>query len=136
MQQYADIYLLQNYSTCFGRPSLSTSGVHKTVVAASGTDHTIWEASFFKRDQIRTFNLSLHLFVTGYVAWLFQCVLCLIFGGIFMNRLILLFYAKASVLCFNLSLFIRTTAFSLSASLVVILYVMNVVFELSDFAAV
>jgi len=29
-------------------------GVHKTVVAASSTDHTIWEASFFKRDQIRT----------------------------------------------------------------------------------
>ena len=31
MQQYADIYLLLNYSTCFGRPS---SGVHKTVVPA------------------------------------------------------------------------------------------------------
>jgi len=49
MQQYADIYLLLNYSTCFGRPS---SGVHKTVVAASGTDHTIWGASFLERDQI------------------------------------------------------------------------------------
>jgi len=48
MQLYADIYLLLNCSTCFGRPS---SGVHKTVVAASGTDHTIWGASFFKRDQ-------------------------------------------------------------------------------------
>jgi len=45
MQQYADIYLLLNYSTCFGRPSHPSSGVHKTVVAASGTDHTIWEAS-------------------------------------------------------------------------------------------
>jgi hypothetical protein len=53
MQQYADIYLLLNYSTCFGRQSRPSSGVHKTVVAASGTDHTIWEASFFKRDQIR-----------------------------------------------------------------------------------
>jgi len=53
MQQYADIYLLLNYSTCFGRPS-RPSGVHKTVVAASGTDHTIWRASFLKRDQIRT----------------------------------------------------------------------------------
>jgi len=49
MQQYADIYLLLNYSTCFGRPSRPSSGVHKTVVAASGTDHkqassnvTIW----------------------------------------------------------------------------------------------
>ena len=53
MQQYADIYLLLNYSTCFGRPSHPSSGVHKTVVTASGTDHTIWGASFLKRDQIR-----------------------------------------------------------------------------------
>jgi len=56
MQQYADIYILLNYSACFRRPSCPSSGVHKTVVAASGTDHTIWEASFFKRDQIRTAN--------------------------------------------------------------------------------
>jgi len=47
MQQYADIYLLLNYCTCFGRPS---SGVHKTVVAVSGRDHTIWGASFLERD--------------------------------------------------------------------------------------
>jgi len=53
MQQYADIYLLLNYSTCLGHPSRPLSGVHKIVVAASGTDHTIWEASFLKRDQIR-----------------------------------------------------------------------------------
>jgi len=33
MQQYANIYLLQNYSTCFERPSRPSSGVHKTVVA-------------------------------------------------------------------------------------------------------
>ena len=46
MQQYAGIYLLLNYSTWFGRPSRPSSGVHKTVVAASGTDHTIWGASF------------------------------------------------------------------------------------------
>ena len=52
MQQYADIYLLLNYSTCFGRPSRPSSGVHKTVVAASGTDHAVWGASFFKRNQI------------------------------------------------------------------------------------
>ena len=45
MQQYADIYLLLNFSTCFGRPSLLSSGVHKTVVTASGTHHTIWEAT-------------------------------------------------------------------------------------------
>jgi len=42
MQQYADIYLLLSYFTCFGRPSRPSSGVHKTVVAGSGTDHTIW----------------------------------------------------------------------------------------------
>ena len=51
MQQYADIYLLLNYSTYFGGPSRPSSGVHKTVVAVSGTDHTVWGASFFKRDQ-------------------------------------------------------------------------------------
>jgi len=54
MQQYAVIYLLLNYCTCFGRPSRPSSGVHKTVVAASGTDSTIWGASFIKRGQIRT----------------------------------------------------------------------------------
>jgi len=41
MQQYADIYLLLNYSTCFGRPSRPSSGVHKTVVAVSDTDRTM-----------------------------------------------------------------------------------------------
>ena len=40
MQQYADIYLLGKYSTCFGHPSRPSSGVHKTVLAASGTGHT------------------------------------------------------------------------------------------------
>jgi len=45
LQQFADIYLLLNYSTCFGRPSRTSSGEHKNVVAASGTDHTIWGAS-------------------------------------------------------------------------------------------
>ena len=53
MQQYANIHLLLNYSTCFGRPSRTSSGVHKTIVAASGTDHTIWGERFLKRDQIR-----------------------------------------------------------------------------------
>ena len=41
MQLYTDIYLQLNYFTCFGGPSRPSSGVHKTVVAASGTDHTI-----------------------------------------------------------------------------------------------
>ena len=40
MQQYAGIYLLQNHSTCFGSPSHPSSGVHKTVTAASGTGHS------------------------------------------------------------------------------------------------
>ena len=43
MQHQADFYLPLNYCTCFGRPS---SGVHRTVVAASGTDHNIWGVSF------------------------------------------------------------------------------------------
>ena len=54
MQQYADIYLLLNYSTCFGRPSRPSPGVHKTVVAASGADHTV----FLKRDKIRTYLVT------------------------------------------------------------------------------
>jgi len=39
MQQYADIYLLQVYSTNFRRPSRPSTGVQKTVTAASGTGH-------------------------------------------------------------------------------------------------
>ena len=41
MQEYAGIYLLQNHSTCFGCPSHLSSGVHKTITAASGTGHSI-----------------------------------------------------------------------------------------------
>ena len=41
MQQYAGIYLLQNRSTCFGCPSHPSSGVHKTLTAASGTGYSI-----------------------------------------------------------------------------------------------
>ena len=37
MQQYAGVYLLQNYSTCFGCLSHPSSGAHQTVTAASGT---------------------------------------------------------------------------------------------------
>ena len=33
MQQYAGVYLLQNYSTCFGCLSHPSSGVHQTVTA-------------------------------------------------------------------------------------------------------
>jgi len=46
MQQYAHIYLLLNYCKCFWRPSLPSSGVHKTVVTASGTDHTVKHRSW------------------------------------------------------------------------------------------
>jgi len=52
MQLYADIYLLLKCSMCFGRPLHPSSGVHKTAVAASGTNHTIWGASFLKHNQI------------------------------------------------------------------------------------
>jgi len=40
IQEYAGIYLLQNYSTYFVCPSHPSSGVHKTVTAASGTGHS------------------------------------------------------------------------------------------------
>ena len=40
MQKYARIYLLQVYSTYFGCPSHPSSGVQKTVTAASGTGHS------------------------------------------------------------------------------------------------
>jgi len=45
MQQYAAVYLLQNYSTCFGCLSHS-SGVHQTVTAASGTGHSVRATTF------------------------------------------------------------------------------------------
>jgi len=41
MRQYEDIYLLLNYSTCFGRPSRPSSGVHKTVVGS------LWYGSYY-----------------------------------------------------------------------------------------
>jgi hypothetical protein len=53
MQQYADIYLLQNHSTCFGCPSHPSSGVHKTVIAVSGTGNSIWVTNFLQRGLIR-----------------------------------------------------------------------------------
>ena len=49
MQQYARIYLLQNYSTCFGCPSHPSSGVHKIVTATSGTGHGIRVTTFLQR---------------------------------------------------------------------------------------
>ena len=46
MQQYAGVYLLQNYSTCFGCLSHLSSGVHQTVTAASGTGHSVRATTF------------------------------------------------------------------------------------------
>ena len=41
MEKYAVYILLQDYSTCFGcRPHLS-SGVHTTVVTATGSSHMV-----------------------------------------------------------------------------------------------
>jgi len=53
MQQYAGIYLLQVYSTCFGRLSRPSSGVHKTVIAASGTGHSNVATTFLQSGLIR-----------------------------------------------------------------------------------
>jgi len=53
MQQYAGIYLLQNYSTCFGCLSHPSSGVHQTVTASSGTGHSIRATTFRQRGLIR-----------------------------------------------------------------------------------
>jgi len=49
MQQYAGVYLLQNYSTCFGYLSYPSSGVHQTVTAASGTGHSVRATIFRQR---------------------------------------------------------------------------------------
>jgi hypothetical protein len=53
MQEYAGIYLLQNYSTCFWCPSYPSLGVHKTVTAASGTGHSIRATTVLQRGLIR-----------------------------------------------------------------------------------
>ena len=53
MQQYTGIYLPQVYSTCFGRPSRPSSGVEKTVTAASGTGHSNDATTFLQRGLIR-----------------------------------------------------------------------------------
>ena len=53
MQQYAGIHLLQVYSTCFGRPSHPSSGVQKTVTAASGTGHSNGAMTFLQCGLIR-----------------------------------------------------------------------------------
>ena len=53
MQQYAGVYLMQNYSTCFGCLPHPSSGVHQTVTAASGTGHSVRAITFRQRGLIR-----------------------------------------------------------------------------------
>ena len=45
MQQYASVYLLQNYSTCFVCLLQPSSRVHETVTAASGTGHVMCQSN-------------------------------------------------------------------------------------------
>ena len=52
MQQYADMYLPQSHSTCFGCPPHPSSGVLKTVTAASGTGHNTGTATSLQRGLI------------------------------------------------------------------------------------
>ena len=53
IQQDAGIYLLQNYSTCFECPSHPSSGIHQTVIAASGAGHSIRVTTFCQHGLIR-----------------------------------------------------------------------------------
>jgi len=52
MQQYADIYLLQSHSTCFGCHSTPSSGVLKSVTATSGKGHNTGTATSLQRGLI------------------------------------------------------------------------------------
>jgi len=53
MQQYAVWFiLLQSHSTCFGCQPHPSSGVHKTVTAASDTGHYTGTATSLQRGQV------------------------------------------------------------------------------------
>jgi len=55
MQQYADAYLLRNYSTCFGRQSCPSSGVYKTSCS-------LWYRSYYMASRLpQTWPNSPHL---------------------------------------------------------------------------
>ena len=56
MQQYAGVYLLQNYSTCFGCLSHPSSGLHQNLTAASGTVYSV-TAITFRQHGIMTYDL-------------------------------------------------------------------------------
>ena len=47
------LFTAKSLSRCFGCPSQPSSGVHKTVTAASGTGHSIWATAFLQRGLIR-----------------------------------------------------------------------------------
>ena len=53
MQKYAGVYLLQNFSTCFGCLSHPSSGLHQIVTAASGVGHNVRATTFRQRGLIR-----------------------------------------------------------------------------------
>jgi len=53
MQQYAGVYLQQNYSTCCRCLSHPSSGVHQIVTAASGTGHNVRATTFRQGGVIR-----------------------------------------------------------------------------------
>jgi len=62
MQQYAGVYLLQNYSTCFGCLSNPSSGVLQTITAASGTGHSVRATTFRQCGLIRPrCKITLHV---------------------------------------------------------------------------
>jgi len=47
MQRFGSLFIvLQNHSTCFGCPLHPSSGVHKTVVATTGTSHVYQSGSY------------------------------------------------------------------------------------------
>jgi hypothetical protein len=46
--------LLLKSSTCFGCQQHPSSGVHKTVITATGTGHSICTATSLQRGQVRT----------------------------------------------------------------------------------
>ena len=60
IQQYAGVYLLQNYSTGFGCLSNPSSGVQQTVTAASGSGHSIRATTVRQRGLISP-RWQLHL---------------------------------------------------------------------------
>ena len=97
MQQHVDIYLLLNYSTCFGLPSRPSSGVHKTSVAASGTD-------FFNLDLVN--RLTPNDTYMGHTAPLTskRCILCIYSTnrgtGYFKHALYSPFYSLQNAVCF------------------------------------